>query len=769
MNSRSLKMNLLLAVACSGMAAIAPAKAQTAGRTEGVSEEIVVTAQRREERLRDVPIAITALTADALSKAGVSNLQDLERVTPGLALPLYGGFLRPSIRGISSGLSTIGDSSNVAVYVDGVYQPTQTAAIVDMPYVQSVQVLKGPQGTLYGQNATGGAIIMDTIAPSFDPKGEVALGYGNYTDLYARGYVTGGLGSKVAVLLAAAGEDRGGYNKDLLRGGHDKGLRSWQIRGKVLYEASDDISFTLGGYYTKRDDSGVYTGAAFNGNGLGNALTRLLSPGTPIASQPHTFSTSKIPDLLSNTYGASLIGKIGIGSAGTLNTVTSYQHAHVTDLVDVDASPAVQSEVNPLIVIGKAFIQELNFVSNKFDRFEVSAGAFYMHREERFNPSEFSGYGFLGEPVLVYPATPVPGYQQYDYAKTVKNSYAAYLELNYDITDQLTITAAGRYSTEKVNAAWRRYLLFFSPTFGLPAGTNTTPYPDPRGSFTFKKATPRAVIRYKPNDNHTVYFSYSQGFKSGFVDAQLTGSCPGGPTDGSCIPAPVKPETVDAFELGYKGRINSNLNISLAAFHYNYKNIQVFIYNPPSGYYQNAAAGRLNGIDFDMAWQVTPDLNVSVGGSFVDSKYTNFPSASVYNQIPAAGCAANFLPFPCGSVQSAQSATGNQLANAPKFTGTVTVDYEHDYEFGHFGFNVGGNYNSGFPFDPNGHIRNTKYMLVNMELSVSPAATPGMRFVVWGKNLTDHDYIQGSLPTAFADLVSWAPPRTYGVRAEYKF
>jgi iron complex outermembrane receptor protein len=775
MRISSRKASLLLAVAYGVMTAIPPAMAQTATaqsapRTEAIGEEIVVTAQRRAERLLDVPIAISVLNSDALQKAGVGNLQDLERVTPGLALPMYGGFLRPSIRGISSGLSTIGDSSNVAVYVDGVYQPTQTAAIIDMPTVQSVQVLKGPQGTLYGQNATGGAIIIDTMTPSFDTKGEVAMGYGNYNDLTARGYVTGALGSKVAVLLAAAGEDHGGYNKDLLRGGHDKGLRSWQVRGKALLQATDDMSFTVAGYYSKRDDSNVYTGAAFNGNGEGNALTRLLFPGTPIATQPHTFSASFIPDLQAKSYGVSLLGKIDFHNVGRLDTVTAFQHSHVLDLVDVDAAPIRQAEVNPLIVIGKAFVQELNFTSEKFNKFEFSTGLFYMHREERFNPSEFSGYGFIpGFSAQNYTGTSVPDYQQFDYAKTVKNSYAAYLELNYDLTDQLTVTAAGRYSTEKVQAAWRRVLAFASPTFPLPPGTNTTPALDPRGKFTFKKFTPRGVIRYRPNDNHTLYASYSEGFKSGFVDSQLVGSCPGGPNDTSCLPAPVKPETVQAFEVGYKGRLNSNISVTFAAFHYNYKQIQVFIYNPPAGYYQNAAAGRLNGFDIDMAWQVTPELNVALGGSFVDSKYTNFPSASVYNQVPAAGCAAQFLPFPCGSAQSSASATGNQLANAPKFTATIAVDYQHESKIGQFGFNIGGNYNSGFPFDVNGHIRNTKYFLLNSELSFSPAGAPGIRLVVWGKNLTNHDYIQGSLPTTFSDLVSWAPPRTFGVRAEYKF
>lgn len=755
----TLRASLLFGVA--SLAIATPTFAQTVSEEASNASDIVVTAQRRSELARDVPISITALNAEMLDKAGVNNLQDLERVTPGLALPLYGGFLRPSIRGISSGVTSVGDSSNIAIYVDGVYQPTQTAAIVDMPDTQTVQVLKGPQGTLYGQNATGGAIIIDTVKPSFDLKGELVASYGNYNDIAAHGYVTGPLSQKIAVLLSGSVEDRDGFNRDLLRGGHDDGLRSYQVRGKILLAPTDTTEFTLAGYYSKRDDSGVYTGAPLNGNSTGNALTRLIFPTTPVASEPHTFATSFRPDLLSKTYGASLLGKIDIGDAGTLNTVTAYQHARVTDLVDADASPINLAEVRPLVIVGQAFIQELNFTSAKMGRFSFSAGAFYMNRQEQFRPSQFGGYDIQTALPANFDEKGTYQFQLVDYLKTVKNSYAAYAELNYDITDQLTITAAGRYSYETV-------LAYHTGLFGFP----TTPPPllvDPRGKFTFKKFTPRGVIRFKPDDNNTLYASYSQGFKSGFVDGSNIGLCPGGPKDGSCIPAPVKPETVDAFEIGYKGRIAGQLSISLAAFAYKYKDIQVFIYRPPTGIYQNAAEGTLKGIDFDLAWDATPDLHFTLGGSYVDSKYSSFPAAQVYVQTPAAGCTAQFLPFPCGNFSASVDATGNQLQNAPKFTATGSIDYGVDTGAGRFGINLNGSYNSGFPFDAGGHVRQKKYALVNAELSFSPKGLEGLRLIAWGKNLSDHDYIQGSLPTFYSDLVSWAPPRTYGVRLEYHF
>jgi iron complex outermembrane receptor protein len=158
------------------------------------------------------------------------------------------------------------------------------------------------------------------------------------------------------------------------------------------------------------------------------------------------------------------------------------------------------------------------------------------------------------------------------------------------VTSRLTLSAGGRYAYEKVEA-------FNTPTFGILPLTppNPAPLADPRGSFTFKKFTPKAVIRYRPDDNTTLYASYSQGFKSGYVNTNQINACAPSPT---CIPAPVKPETVDAFEVGFKGRIANALDVNLAAFHYKYKDIQIFTFTPPAAStFKNAAAGRINGFE----------------------------------------------------------------------------------------------------------------------------------------------------------------------------
>ena len=741
-----------------------PAPAAEAG-SAGQGGDIIVTAQRRTERLRDVPISITALNAETLTKSGITSTIDLPKVAVGVELPLYGGFVRPSIRGVSSGLSSLGDSSNVALYIDGVYQPSESGQLADMPDVQSVQILKGPQGSLYGQNAAGGAIIIDTVTPSFKLKGVLSASYGNYNDMAFRGYVTGPIAPTVAVALSGSYEDHGGFNKDLLRGGHDTGLHSQQIRGKILWQPSPSTSFTLAAYYTNRKDSGIYTGAPYRGNSAGNA-TILEYPAFygsyPAASKPHTFAENFIPTTNIKGWGVSLVGKIGLGDIGTLNTISAYQQNKVYDQTDIDESAINIGSSKPLPITSHAFIQELNFVSSKFGRFSFTAGLFFMARQEQYHGQLFNLY-FGGLP---YPANPQPDLQIGTYSKNKKQSYAAYVEGNYDITDTVTLTVAGRYSYEKQKAFNSEY-------------PDKSMYGDPRGYFSFKKFTPRAVLRWKPDNNNTIYASYSQGFKSGLVDNGNIMSCYD-PVAGhafQCLPLrkPIQPETVEAYEIGYKARVSNSLNFSVAVFHYLYKNIQVFIYDPVKGTggAENAGAGKIDGFEFEGNYKATRDLTLNLGVSYLKTKYTDYKLASVYVPATEAECnskAHGYVHAPCGNDQvSLPNAKGKRLIHAPDWTINGSIDYDHEFAAGRLGVNVSANYDGGFFFDANNRIKQKPYALLNAELSFEPAGVQGLRLVLWGKNLTNHNYLQSVLETNFADAVSWAPPRQFGGRVEFRF
>ncbi len=722
--------------------------------TEG---DIVVTAQRREERQRDVPISITAVTGDTLAQSGVVSTLDLAKIAPGLQLPLYGAFVLPSIRGISANATAVGDSPNVAVYVDGVYQSSVSALNTEMPDTEMVQVLKGPQGTLYGQNAAGGAIIIDTVAPSFEWKGKFSASYGNMNDRAVSGFVAGPISDTLAFELSGAYHRRDGFNRDLLRGGYDRGLRAGSARAKLLWQPSDRASLQLTAFYNEHNDTGVYSNAPLAGNSLGNAMCLfgvVDCTGVPLATKPYTFSTNTLADTKARSYGFSARGKIEFDDIGTISTVTAYNNTYAVDLSDSDGSPVNLVDFT-IKIPGHDFIQELNFASTNFGGLSFTAGLFYMNKVESYAPywSNLSP-GFLPPYTAlpsVYPSAPAPGsFLSGQTSRYDKKSYAAYFEVSYDLTSKLTLSAGGRYAYEKVQA-------FNTPTFGILPITppNPSPLADPRGSVTFKKFTPKAVIRYRPGDDTTFYASYSQGFKSGYVNTNQINACTPLPT---CIPAPVKPETVDAFEVGYKGRIANALDVNLAAFHYNYKDIQIFTFTPPAAStFKNAAAGRINGFEFDLSWRATSELTLKFGGTYLDAKYTRFPNADV------------FIPNGFGNTETVQDVSGNRLMRAPEWALNGSINYRHETSVGTFGLFASPSFVSGVCYDTNNRICQSAYAQLDGELSFEPSAIPGARFVIWGKNLTDKAIYQSVLESAVGDSGSYAQPRSYGARLEYRF
>lgn len=703
--------------------------------------DIIVTAQRRSERLRDVPISITAISGDTLAKAGISNILDIARVTPGLELPLYGGFVQPAIRGISSAGAGLGDSSNVAVYVDGVYQSSESGQLQDLPDVRQVEVLKGPQGALYGQNAAGGAIILTTIAPSFTTAGKLSASYGNYDDKAARGYVTGPLSDTVAAEIAGSWEDRDGFRHNVVTGGRDRGLRSVLVRGKLLYKPSDAVSFTLGGGYSRRADGGVFAGQPLGGDSIGYGLASLYGLAIPKAANPRQFAESIDPDLRLRTYGINLRGEFKL-DIGTISTVTSYNNVGVHSFQDPDFS-AVNVGDADLKIAHRDFIQEVNFRSRPIGRLTLAAGLFYLDNLERYDPQVFNvdAVDPLTGPTVA-PARPTVVAIAGTRSRQAKHSYAAYIEADYDLADALTLSVGGRYSYERQ----RSYN-------GPPAGPIAA---DTRNPFVFKKFTPRATLRYRLDDTSNVYASYSRGFKSGFTNT-LDFSNP-----------PVKPEVVTAYEVGYKGRVSRILSINLAAFHYDYKDLQVFLYTAPTGYYQNAASARINGAEFETTLSLG-HLTISGGGAFLDARYRHFGDRCPAGQTPP--CAGDYRPNPIGlgNDQVSVDASGNRLKRAPKFTGTASADYSIDSAAGRFGAYVTGNYDSGFFYDAIERVRQHRYATLSAELSYAPAAIKGMRFILWGKNLTDHDYVSMALISQLADGVSYADPRTFGGRIEFAF
>lgn len=688
---------------------------------EGVSQidDIIVTAQRRSELLRDVPISITALSAETLTKSGVTTTQDLARVTPGLELPYNGGYLQPAIRGVSSAGSDAGDSSNVALYLDGVYQASQPAQLMDLPDVEQVQVLKGPQGTLYGQNAQGGAIIITTRAPAFSPEGQLSASYGNYGDVALRGYVSGPLSDTVAASLALSYQDRDGFRRDLANGGRDAGLHSEVARGKLLFEPNDRFSILATAFWSDRSDSSLYSGVALNRNSTGY----LIDPTAPYPSNPRETATDFAGKSTIEAYGASLRAGLAL-DAGVVSATTAYVATSVMQFADVDYSPVSLAEV----VVDQRqhnFSQELNFVSEQFGRWSGSAGLFFLSGQDGFQPSAFT---------VRDPATGDALFVQAAFSTLEKEIRAAYAEVTYEATDRLILSLGGRYSYEHQKAYSNR------------GGPTPEEIESPFSPASFESFTPRATALYALTPLSNVYASYSQGFKSGLVSV----------TD--FTNPPVRPEELTAYEVGYKGRLSDIVTMNLAVFRYDYENLQVARYNAPVYIYQNAASARIEGLDFDIGLDVTPDLRLSAAVSVLDGVYRSFKQAGV------------FAPNPGGGNTSVNiDVSGQRMVRAPEWTASLSADYTLETAWGRLGAFGALYHNDGYKFEPSGRIQQAAFTTLDGELSYAPPANDRWRVVLWGKNLTDRVVLQSVLQTDFADGVSYMAPRTFGVRLEGSF
>lgn len=703
--------------------------------------DIIVTAQRRSESLADVPMSITALDEETLAKSGISNTSDLTRVVPGVAMTFYGSFLQPSVRGITSTGANLGENSNVAMFIDGLYQPQQIATLIDLPDVKQIEVLKGPQGALYGQNATGGAILVTSLSPSFTTTGKLSASYGNYNDVQLRGFVTGPITKTLAASLSASFQDRDGFRRHVITDERDKGLNAKVVRGKLLFQPVSEVKITASAYYAERSDSAMYAGFAINGNSIGHApdLTGVLGPAlgpffpipaTPDATRPNQFSAT--PDAVTRirSTGGSLRAEIDTG-AGTVTSNSGLFSNRIVYLADVDGTAVNIGEAGANPLTGKYFVSDTNFASKQFGAFEFLAGVFFLDGNETFEHNTFELFA-----PSVPPAPKVSLALTDQYAKVEKRIFAGYGEVTVKPADGLTLTAGGRYTSEQQKT--------FSDSLNGIKQPGVVPYPG--NPVTFSKFTPRITARYEVTPDVNVYASWGKGFKSGVVNT----------TDYTVDP--VKPETITAYEIGMKGHIARALRFSAAGFYYDYTNLQAVVYVPGRAYItQNAASARVKGFDFDLSWDVTSELTLSAGGAVLDAHYRDFRDA------------ATFVATGTGNIQVTTDLSGERLLRAPKFSGNISANYQKETSVGTFGAFASLYHTSSYGMEVGNRIRQGSYETIDGELSYAPQGVDGLRLVLWAKNLTDKAYLASTLTSTLGDVGSYAQPRTFGVRAEYAF
>lgn len=698
--------------------------AQTTSSDSGISSnqnalaEIVVTAQRRKERLQDVPATVTSLGGAELEKMGINNSEDLTLAVPGLIWGRSTAYSQPTIRGIGT-RSGGGDEVNVAMFIDGVYQPDQFATVVELANIERIEVLKGPQGTLFGRNATGGAINIITPKPSFDLTGSASLTYGDFEYRKAAAYISGPIvQDKVAASLSVVAYGDDGYIKNLYLNETQGSSKGWAVRPKVLIRPSDRVTAEINGLFTRSNDNALLSPYAVNGDSAAGAQvnnpilnTARLPLSTIVPTQPYTTATAFVPtDISTITMGDMHVTYDFDWASATL--LAAHGRNKLDSRTQTDASPLALS--SPYLRQDRDYtVANLSLTSPSGKRLTWIGGveSFFSDYDAPVvsNTRRTSTGTFLVTDVF-----------QGEKAK----SYAVFGEATYEIAPRLFLTAGLRYSWEN-KRSYREI--------------NTGPVV--HGDGTWGKVTPRAVIRYAFTDDVNVYASYSEGFKSGILDQTRA--------------VPLKPEIVKAYEIGAKMTIANRIRAEIAGFHYDYKDLQVStilqIQGVPTNLGQNAGTVAINGLEASASVAVISNITLDGTVTLLHTKIDDFPNASV--TIPG--------PSGFGNITGSRDLDGFELLRAPKVTYSVGPTYQTPLFDGTFTL-TGRVFHSGaYWVDLGNFVRQPAFSVVNA--SATWKSNHGYYVTVFGQNLSDEVYPIGYLVTGPITSSQAQKPRWFGV------
>jgi iron complex outermembrane receptor protein len=748
-----------LAASVGLMALVTPSAVWAQSTTKGQSTtdnagltEIIVTAQKRSESAQNVPVAITSLDAGRLSTAGITDTSELSQLTPSLNFNTnLGGFGQPRIRGIGTTATGPGIENPVATYVDGVYIGSSTGAIFQLADVQQVDVLKGPQGTLFGRNATGGVIQVTTRQPTEDLHANFQASYGNYNTWGGSGYISGGLAHGLTASIAAVfNEQDKGYGRNLYDGSQVQKGWDYGLRGKLRWGSDDgDTTITLAGDYAKlsRSDPAIRTYQGLTVNGT-------TTPGGR-----YDIDLNTAPIVKTRSDGGSLNVTHDFDKV-QLVSISAWREAQLYTSIDADQTPANLLSFNE-IQKDKQYTQEVQLLSTDKGPFKWVLGGFYMWSQGQYLPINTQGIlacGYACANILI--------------SQTVSqklNSYAAFAQGTYELGASTNLTAGIRYTNDQrqMNEA---QTITTTPFFGAPSIVNVTA---PQVSKTFPKVTWRLSVDHRFSREVMVYASYNRGFKSGSFQPDS-------------FPAQVlQPETVDAFEAGIKTDLfDRKVRINLSGFYYNYTNLQanqiiqgqLYVYNAP---------GSINyGLDADASVKLTRDLTLNLGASWLHARYkdgflTAFWSVPIPNAASAANTAFHAVGgnsvIQCspttnyaGTVFAPCDASGRHVQNSPDVTLNAGLDYLVPLAGGKL--DLAGNvyYNGGYFADPQNRLQQPHYTLLDASITWKPA---NEAFFIrgWGKNLTNAYYTQQQNALDVGDNEVAAPPRTYGLTVGFKY
>ena len=695
-------------------------------------EEITVTAQKREQSIQDVPVAVTAFSSQELREYQFNDLRDVAQQTPNLRLAgYYDSKPEIIIRGYAmSDLFTALDSNPVGVYNDEVYTGSRAGLLSQMFDLERVEVLRGPQGTLWGRNTTGGAVHFVSRKP--DTGGELN-GYGSFTaGRFEQLDFEGAVGlplikDVLAMRVSAIKRDSDGYTNNLFDGSDLDGVDFWAGRAQFTWTPTSDMEWKLAFDVSESENNGP----GWHVFGQGNNEPSLA---TGYVEDPdfHTLSNNFSPLTETRKAGITLHGDIGLDLFGgtTLTTITNYQVNNTDFRNDWDGQPFDLGRDTNIHDLTKQFSQEVRLASDNAERLNWTAG-FYYYTDEVDGGQLQTVFGF------------------FDYFNEFvqdNDAWAVFANLEYELTDQINLRGGVRYTDEEKDIVVNASDIFFTPAI--------VGFTD---SESWDALTGMVGLDWTPTDDVLLYASYNRGFKSGGYN--------GGAFNSPTEVGPFDPEFIDAYEIGAKTSwFDDKLRLNAALFYNEIKDLQALV---PSGAFffiiDNASSAEIMGAEIELFAQPTERLSMSLSAGFLDTEYGDFihPSLTV--------------AFPGVSVVT--DLTGNELPHNPSETFGGMLQYDIPFladsrltprfEFSH----VGDHLKSGVgrPIDAE-----DGYTVLNAKLSWT-SADERYQAMLWMNNLADEEYRTSTTGTlAFVGFTGsagaqHAPPRSYGITLRYTF
>ncbi|MBJ7444974.1 MAG: TonB-dependent receptor [Sphingobium sp.] len=626
----SIRALALASAAWTGALAL-PVIAQDApqGAADDSEGAIIVTARRREETLVSVPIAVSAFSGDRLESQGAIDITDLANLTPNTTLEASRGTnstLTAFIRGVGQQDPVSGFEQGVGIYLDDVYLNRPQGAILDIYDVERIEVLRGPQGTLYGRNTIGGAVKYVTKMLPQDFALKIKGSYGTYDQADGIISVSAPIGDMIRVGGAFARLSRGGFGDNLTTGDENYNKDVWA--GRATFEMGgygQPVLMRITGDYTKDNSS------ARGGHRL---IPGQLS-GAPVLGDVFDTRGGLVdPKQYVKSYGLSMNITAELSDAVTLRSISAWRKDDSASPIDFDALPAVDVDV-PAFYFNEQLSQEFQLLYDSGPLHGL-LGFYYLDAkaDTAFDVRLF---------------TTVAGLTAYTQADVDTETYAVFGDFTFDISQQLSISAGGRYTWDKRRADILRqnYLGGGSPLFGGAGVAFGAPGTNFNGEREYKKFTPRVSVSYKPTPDHNIYASFAQGFKGGGFDPRGVGvNAPDLNSNGIREDSEIasflsfRPESVESYEVGYKGNfMNGALYVAVAGFYADYTDVQIpgsvacSVGGIPSfcGVVSNAGKARFKGLEFESNARLAQDfltggdrLSLATAVGFIDAEYREY-------------------------------------------------------------------------------------------------------------------------------------------------